>query len=123
MPVSVVTDEAPALLSFTVSGAWPTVAEQRELRRELHERGHLTRTTRVQIDVRAATSLPTFEEADAAMVAAGQLVSALPNRVALLIRPGALFGIGRMLQSLAPAGLELELFEHEAAARAWLSQD
>ncbi|MGE0866342.1 MAG: hypothetical protein AB7P34_20780 [Vicinamibacterales bacterium] len=121
MPVTVVTDEAPALLSFRLSGAWPTVAEQRELRRQLHEHGQLTRKTRVMIDTRAATSLPTFDEADAAMLAAGQHVSALPNRVALVIRPGALFGIGRMLQSLAPIGLELELFDDEAAARDWLT--
>lgn len=123
MPVTVVTHEAPALLSFKLSGAWPSVAEQRELRRQLHEQGQLTRQSRALIDIRAVESLPKFDDVDAAMLAAGEAVAALPNRVAFLVVPGAMFGVGRMLQSLSPPGLELELFEDEAAAREWLRQD
>ena len=123
MPVAVVTDQAPALLSFTMSGAWPTIAEQRDLRRQLHDRGQLTRQSRALIDIRAVESLPKFDAVDAAMLAAGQDFSALPHRIAFLVLPGAVFGVGRMLQSLSPSGLELELFEDEAAARDWLRQD
>jgi predicted NBD/HSP70 family sugar kinase len=123
MPVTLDTDEAPALLSCTLHGAWPTVAEQRELRRQLHERGHLTRQSRVLVDIRTVESLPKFDDADAAMLAAGKHVSSLPARVAFLIRPGAVYGIGRMLQSLSPSGLQTELFEDEAAARDWLKAE
>lgn len=122
MPVTVVTDKAPALLSFTVSGAWPPVAEQRELRRQLHDQGQLTRRSRVLVDIRAVESLPRFDDVDAAMLAAGRDMPALPHRVAFLVVPGAVFGVGRMLQSLSPSGLELELFEDEAAARDWLEE-
>jgi len=122
MPVSVVTNEAPALLTFKLSGAWPSIAEQRELRRELHERGQLLRKTRVLIDIRAVEELPKFDQVDATMLAAAQDASSLPSRAAFVVRPGAVFGIGRMFQSLSPPGLELQLFEDDVAARDWLME-
>ncbi len=122
MPVSVVTSEAPALLTLTLSGAWPSLAEQRELRRHLHERGQLSQSTRVLIDIRAVEELPKFDDVDATMLAAAQEPSSLPSHAAFVVRPGAVFGIGRMLQSLSPPGMELQLFEDDAAARDWLME-
>jgi hypothetical protein len=122
MSVEVETREAPALLEFKIVGGWPTVAEQQELRRQLSGRGQLSRHTRAMIDIRAADELPKFDEVDHAMVAAGQALDVLPSHIAFVVLPGAQFGIGRMLQSLSPPGLEVALFEDEALARDWLAQ-
>lgn len=122
MPISIVTQEAPAFLMVTMSGKWPTVQEQKGLRRQLVERGHLAPETRTLVDIRTVDPLPRFEDVDAAMVAAEHDEGTLPKRIAFLVRPGAHFGVGRMLQSLAPPGVAMELFEDEAAARDWLTQ-
>lgn len=47
-----------------------------------------------------------------------QLASAPPRRIALLAAPGAIYGIARMVQTLA--GEDVEVFEDEDDARAWL---
>lgn len=122
MSISVVTEEAPAFLMFTISGKWPTVQEQKGLRRQLVERGQLSPQTRTVIDIRTIDPLPRFDDVEAAMLAAEHDEEIMPKRLALLVRPGALFGIGRMLQSMSPPGVALELFEDEAAARDWLTQ-
>lgn len=120
MPVRVVTTEAPALLTVTLSGVWPSVQEQRAVRRPLIEQGTLSRESKAIVDITGVTGLPRFNEVEAAMMAAETDVAMLPKRIALVVRPGANFGIGRMLQSMAPSGLAIELFTDEASARDWL---
>lgn len=119
MSVRVDEDDAPAYLALVLTGSWPTVQAQSEMRRELVQRGKLSRETVVMIDIRDV-DLPRFEEVDAAMQAAGREQEALPRRLAFLVRAGASFGVGRMLQSTAPLGMEMELFEDAESARDWL---
>jgi hypothetical protein len=47
-----------------------------------------------------------------------QLGSSPPKRIALLALPGAIYGIARMVQTLA--GGDAEVFEDEQDARTWL---
>lgn len=122
MPVRVVAQDAPALLSLVLTGSWPTVEEQSELRLQLVKQGQLTRQTAALLDLREVADLPRFSDIDAAMQLAEQQIEGLPKCVALVVLPGATFGVGRMLQSLAPAGVDMELFEDDATARSWLMQ-
>lgn len=119
MPVRVDEQGAPAFLEFVLTGAWPTVQEQQEIRRQLLQQGKISRETVALIDLRVV-DLPRFEEVDGAMQAAGRDLASLPKRIALLVLPGASFGVGRMMQSTAPLELEMELFEDATAARDWL---
>lgn len=119
MPVRVDEHLGPAFLELVLSGPWPTLQEQNEIRRQLMQHGHLSRETLALIDIREA-ELPRFEDVDGAMQAAGRDLAGLPKKIALVVRPGATFGVGRMMQSTAPLGLEMELFEDADIARAWL---
>jgi hypothetical protein len=120
MPFRVVSTEAPALLTITLSGDWPSVQEQREARRPLIEQGKMSRESKAIVNITGVTGLPRFNEVEAAMMAAETDVAMLPKRIALVVQPGANFGVGRMLQSMAPADLAIELFTDEASARDWL---
>lgn len=119
MPVTVKEQDAPAFLALVLSGPWPTAQEQSGLRRQLVQEGKLSRATVALIDIREV-DLPFFEDVDCAMQAAARELAGLPRRVALLVLPGASFGVGRMLQSTAPSGVEVELFEDAEIAHSWL---
>lgn len=120
MPVRVEEQDAPAFLAFVLTGSWPAVQEQVEIRRQLKEHGKLSRQSVVLVDIRDVTELPSYDDVDGAMQAAAREIMALPRRAALVVQPGATFGVGRMLQSLAPSGMELQLFEDPEVARDWL---
>jgi hypothetical protein len=119
MAVRVDEELAPAFLALVLTGPWPTLKEQNGIRRQLVQQGKLSRETVALIDIREV-DLPRFEEVDDAMQAAARELAGLPKKVALVVTPGASFGVGRMLQSTAPLGLELELFEDAENAREWL---
>ena len=119
MPVRVDEHQAPAFLELVLTGPWPTLQEQHEIRRQLLQQGKLSRETVALIDIREA-ELPRFEDVDGAMQAAARELAGLPKKIALVVLPGASFGVGRMMQSTAPLGLEMELFEDAEIARDWL---
>lgn len=122
MPVTARLDAEGGFLRIEVTGAWPSLDEQRQLRLWLMAQGTLTRDTRALFDLRGmdVATAPFYEGAQQTIAAALQQ-GGLPRRRAYLAREGAQFGFVRMLQALSEnTGIELSCFTDETEAVRWL---
>jgi len=121
MPFRVDSNEAPAFLRFTISGAWPSIEDQQALRQGLIDRGLLTSESRALIDIRDITALPSAADLRSGVEAA-RLQGGAPSRRAYLVLRGVQFGLIRMMQVIAedPAA---EVFTTEEEALRWLHSD
>jgi hypothetical protein len=119
--MAIIVDPGAGHLKITLAGEWPSVREQQDVTRRLLEAGQISRTTPTVIDIRGVSQLPNFAAIEATLAAAEREIDALPLHVAYVVSPGANFGIGRMLQSMAPAGLVVEIFTDEPSAVEWVT--
>jgi hypothetical protein len=119
MPIDVDTSEAPHFVRWTITGAWPSIAEMRTVREQLAAASQLTPATRGLFDIRNVENIPSYTEVTS-MVEAAMKSGGLPLVRAYLVASAEQFGIVRQMKSLAPPAIQVEIFFNEPEARAWL---
>jgi hypothetical protein len=119
MPIAIDTSEAPSFIRFTLSGAWPTHEQQRELRLQLIGAGQLTAQTRAMIDLRDVVELPAYAEANSILAAAAK-DGALPRLRAYLVGSAVQYGLARQFKSAAGPAAQIGIFTNEHEALEWL---
>jgi hypothetical protein len=125
MAVTVRLDHNLGLLRIVITGPWPSIDEQRQIRLWLMAQGTLTHETRALFDVRDMdiATAPYYEGAQQTIAAAMQQ-GGLPLRRAYVAREGAQFGFIRMLQALAETTrVQMGCFTDEDEAVRWLLSD
>lgn len=119
MPIDVDTSQAPDFVRWTVTGPWPSIAEMRTVREQLIAAAQLTTATRGVFDIRHVENIPSYTEVTS-MIEAAKKSGGLPLARAYLVASAEQFGIVRQMKSLAPPGIQVEIFFNEAEAWAWL---
>ena len=116
-------DEAPDFIRLTLDGVWPSIEEQRQLRRSLVAKGLLTAETCALIDLRMVATVPRYEEvqliAEAALEEGG-----LPMYRAYVVGSALQYGVVRQLQSAAGASVtRIGVFSDQTEALVWLMRE
>ncbi|MCA1584283.1 MAG: hypothetical protein LC791_05750 [Acidobacteria bacterium] len=125
MAVTARFDHHTGLLRVVVTGAWPSIDEQRQLRLWLMAQGTLTDGTRALFDLREMDiATAPYHDGVQQTVAVAMQHGGLPRRRAYLALDGAQFGFIRMLQAVSePTGVVMGCFTDEAEAVRWLLSD
>lgn len=117
-------DSLHQLLRVTVSGAWPTIAEQAAARQALLDEGRVTPDLAVLIDLRgvAERAAPDLGTVRRAVTLAVEQGTARVKR-AFLTSSTAQLGTARMILELANVvlGAKVGVFTDEAEAISWLT--
>lgn len=121
MPIDVETSDAPRFVRWTFTGPWPSIAEMRGVREQLINDQQLTHDTRALFDITNIETVPSYTEV-AAMIEAAMKSGGLPLFRAYIVGSAEQFGIVRQMKSLAPAGIEVEIFFNESDALLWLGR-
>ena len=119
MPIAIDTSDAPSFIRFTLSGAWPTHEQQRELRLQLIDAGQLTPHTRAMIDLRDVIELPAYTEPNSILAAAAK-GGALPRLRAYLVGSAVQYGLARQFKFAAGPAAQIGIFTNEQEALEWL---
>jgi hypothetical protein len=119
MPIDLDTSEAPSFIRITLRGAWPTLAEQREVRLRAIAAGHLTAKTRALIDFRGLTTTANYSDVEQ-IVAAATKDGGWPLYRAYVVGSAVQFGLVRQMKAFAPPFIDIEIFTDEQEAQLWL---
>lgn len=119
MPIDLDVTDAPAFVRITLRGEWPTLEEQRDVRRTLIADGHLTAETRALIDFRLLASTAGYSDVEE-IIASAMKDGGWPLFRAYVVGSAVQFGLVRQMKALAPATVELEIFTSEEEAHVWL---
>lgn len=120
MAIDVDTSLAPEILVVRAEGDWPTLEEQRTIRRQLMSDGYLTAASRTLVDIRQVRT-PGYHE-EQLVIAAALDDGGLPLVHGYLVDSAAQFGFSRQLQILAPKKCRVEIFTDERDAFLWLGR-
>ena len=114
-------DAEQDLLYLAVEGEWETRGAGRALVAEVMAAGHWSAHLAVLIDLLRADASSAPHYADLAARIDESIHVPRPRRVAIVSPPGVTFGIGRMLEGLAPNGpAYITTFQDIETALAWL---
>jgi hypothetical protein len=119
MPIAVDTSEAPSFLRITLTGEWPTLDQQREVRQRLLATGELTSTTRALLDFRNLTSTAPYTEVEK-IIESAMKDGGWPLFRAYVVGSAVQFGLVRQMKAVAPSHVEIEVFTDEQEAHVWL---
>ena len=106
--------DSPNFIRFTLTGGWPTLEQQRQLRESLSATGELKAETRALIDLRELAALGPVDPVTAAK-------DGLITRVqAYLVATSEQHHFARQCRIASGPGRVLEIFIEERAAVEWL---
>lgn len=106
--------DSPNFIRFTLTGGWPTLEQQRQLRESLSATGELKAETRALIDLRELASLGPVDPVTSAK---GGLITRVQ---AYLVATAEQHHFARQCRIASGPGRVLEIFIEERAAVEWL---
>jgi hypothetical protein len=80
----------------------------------------LTADTRALIDIRAVADTPHYDGVET-LIAAAERHACWPLRRAYLVGSPSQYGVVRQMQAMAPTTVQIDIFNVESEALAWLT--